>query len=216
MKQNLVEVVFIMDRSGSMYPLQQDSIGGFNAMLSKQQQEEGTAYVTTFLFNQRSEILHDRIDIKDVKPLTLNDYQVGGCTALYDCLGEAIKHIDMVHKYIKDDDKPEKVIFIITTDGYENASHKYRQKQIKKMIQDKTKKGWEFIYLAANIDAASTADEIGIEESRTCNYHHDAFGVENVYASVSEAIVQCRRSKKLSESWCDQVRQDYNSRKGTK
>ncbi len=216
MKENLVELVFIMDRSGSMYFLEKDCVGGFNAMLNKQKQEVGNAYVTTYLFNHQTTLLHDRLDIKEVNEMKVADYLVGGSTALYDCLGEAINHVEMIHKYIRKEDQPEQVIFVITTDGYENASHNYSQRKIKKMIQEKTKKGWEFIYLAANIDAQDSAAMMGIAKERAQNYHHDAQGISNVFDSVSDAISHCRINKKMSDSWNQKVAKDYNSRKGKK
>ena len=209
-----VELVFIMDRSGSMYSLEQDCVGGFNATLAKQKEQEGTVYVTTYLFNHESQIVHDRLKIEDVKTMRNQDYMVGGSTALLDCLGDAMSHIEMIHKYIRSEDQVDQVLFVIMTDGQENASHKYSYHKIKKMIQEKTKKGWEFIYLAANIDAASNANMLGIDESNCSNYHHDKQGVENFFGSINDAISQCRKEGKLNASWKNKVANDYKLRKG--
>ena len=193
MKNNITELVFILDRSGSMSGFEADTIGGFNSTIEKQREQEGKVYVSTVLFDNYSEVLHDRVDINEVKPMTRNDYQVRGCTALLDAIGGAIHHIGHVHKYARPEDVPEHTIFVITTDGMENASHHYSSADIKRKIQRQTEKyGWEFIFLAANIDAAETADDLGIRPDRAANYKQTNRGVEMSYYAMSEAISSVR------------------------
>ena len=193
MKKNLTELVFILDRSGSMAGLEGDTIGGFNAMIEKQKKEPGEAFVSTILFDNVSEVLHDRVDINEIKPMTRNDYNVRGCTALLDAIGGAIHHIGNVHKYARPEDVPEHTIFVITTDGMENASHRYSSQDIKAKIKRQTEKyGWEFIFLAANIDAVETAENIGIRRERAANYRQTNKGVERSYYAMSEAITTVR------------------------
>ena len=189
MKKNLTEMVFILDRSGSMQGLEGDTIGGFNAMLEKQKLEEGEAFVSTVLFDDESSVLHDRVDIQKVAPMTRRDYFVGGCTALLDAVGEAIRHIANVHKYAREEDVPEKTVFVITTDGMENASRKYTYEKVKKMISlQQEKYGWEFLFLGANIDAAREAARFGIREDRAANYHADSKGTAVIYEAMSDAV----------------------------
>ena len=189
---NTTELVFILDKSGSMSGMEKDTIGGFNSMIEKQKQVEGKAYVSTVLFSSRSEVLHDRKDLSEIAPLAKEDYQVGGMTALLDAIGGAIKHISNVHKYIRPEDVPARTIFVITTDGMENMSREYSHSQIKKLIKEKEEKcGWEFIFLAANIDAGEVAESIGISRGRAINYDVGEETTE-MYEELSETLCCCR------------------------
>lgn len=193
MKNNLTELVFIIDRSGSMSGFEADTVGGFNSTIEKQRAQEGKVYVSTVLFDNCSEVIHDRVDINEIKPMTRKDYQVRGCTALYDAIGEAIHHIGNVHKYARPEDVPEHTIFIITTDGMENASRRYSGADIKRKIKRQTERyGWEFIFLAANIDAGEEAEKIGIRRERAAVYRQTERGVERNYYAMSEAITSVR------------------------
>ena len=193
MKNNITELVFILDRSGSMAGFEADTIGGFNATIEKQKKQDGKVYVSTVLFDNESKVIHDRVDISEIKPMTCEEYQVGGCTALLDAIGGAIHHIGNVHKYARPEDVPEHTIFIITTDGMENASYRYSSREIKEKIQRQNEKyGWEFIFLAANIDAVETAERIGIRRERAANYRQTKKGVEKSYFAMSEAITAVR------------------------
>ena len=214
MKKNLTELVFILDRSGSMSGLENDTIGGFNAMIEKQKKEPGEALVSTVLFDNESEVIHDRVDIQKIKPMTRNEYYVRGCTALLDAVGGAIHHIGNVHKYAREEDRPEKTLFVITTDGMENASRKYSYEKLKAMIQrQKEKYGWEFLFLGANIDAAREASRFGISADRAANYHADSKGTNVIYETVNEAITQVRCcSAPLSADWKQRVDEDYKNR----
>jgi uncharacterized protein YegL len=196
MKNNITEIVFILDRSGSMSGFEADTIGGFNATIEKQKEQDGKVYVSTVLFDNTSEVIHDRIDINEIKRMTRRDYQVRGCTALLDAIGGAIHHIGNIHKYARPEDVPEHTIFIITTDGMENASHRYSSDKVKEMIKRQTEKyGWEFIFLAANIDAVETAENIGIRKERAANYRQTKDGVYRSYCAMSEAISTVRRNR---------------------
>ena len=215
MKKNLTEMVFILDRSGSMQGLEGDTIGGFNAMLEKQKLEEGEAFVSTVLFDDESSVLHDRVDIQKVAPMTRRDYFVGGCTALLDAVGEAIRHIANVHKYAREEDVPEKTVFVITTDGMENASRKYTYEKVKKMISlQQEKYGWEFLFLGANIDAAREAARFGIREDRAANYHADSKGTAVIYEAMSDAVGCVRACRPMSVDWKKKVDADYKKRGG--
>ena len=184
-KNNITELVFIIDRSGSMSGLEEDTIGGFNSMIEKQKKLDGKVYVSTVLFDNVSEVIHDRVDIFEVKPMTEEDYNVRGCTALLDAVGGAIHHIGNVHKYARPEDVPAKTMFIITTDGMENASHNYSSDRVKEMIRRQEEKyGWEFIFVAANIDAVETAERIGIRRERAANYTHTKDGTKRMYDAV--------------------------------
>ena len=184
-KNNITELVFIIDRSGSMSGLEADTIGGFNSMIEKQKKLDGKAYVSTVLFDNVSEVIHDRVDIEKVELMTDKDYYVRGCTALLDAVGGAIHHIGNVHKYARPEDVPEKTMFIITTDGMENASHNYSSERVKEMIRCQEEKyGWEFIFVAANIDAVETAKRIGIRRERAANYSHTKGGTKRLYDAV--------------------------------
>ena len=212
MKKNLTEMVFILDKSGSMQGLEKDTIGGFNSMIERQKMQEGEALVSTVLFSNDSRVIHDRVDIRRIEPLTDRQYYVGGCTALIDAIGGAIHHIGNVHKYAREEDVPEHTVFIITTDGMENASHRYSSDEVKQMVKrQKEKYGWEFLFLGANIDAAETASDIGIRRDRAANFYADSMGVELSFASVSEAVSTARSGRMFSPSWKAKVEENYFS-----
>ena len=214
MKKGLTEVVFILDRSGSMSGLEGDTIGGFNSMIEKQKKEEGEALVSTILFDNYSEVLHDRVEVSKIEPLTDRDYTVRGCTALLDAIGGAIHHIGNVHKYARNEDIPEHTIFIITTDGMENASHQYNREKIKAMIErQKTKYGWEFLFLGANIDAIETARSYGIDQDRAVEYNCDSVGTGLNFEAMSEAITTMRCSAPLTADWKKKVEADRKKRR---
>lgn len=214
MKKNLTEIVFILDRSGSMAGLENDTIGGFNAMIEKQKREPGEALISTVLFDNVCEVLHDRVPLERIAPMTERDYYVRGCTALLDAVGGAIHHIGNIHKYAREEDRPEKTLFVITTDGMENASRKYSYDRLKAMIErQKDKYGWEFLFLGANIDAAREAARFGIGADRAANYHADSKGTGVIYETVSEAICQVRAcAAPLSADWKQRVDEDYKKR----
>ena len=215
MKKNLTELVFILDRSGSMAGLASDTIGGFNAMIAKQKQEEGEALVSTVLFDNECQVIHDRVTLDKVPPLTEREYAVRGCTALLDAVGGAIHHIGNVHKYAREEDRPEKTLFVITTDGMENAIRRYTYDQVKAMIErQKEYYGWEFLFLGANVDAAREAARFGIAPDRAANYHADHQGTIVVYETVNEAVHQVRCcAAPLSSSWKKKVDRDFLGRK---
>ena len=212
----MTELVFILDRSGSMSGLEKDTIGGFNSMLEKQRKEPGDAVVSTVLFDNEIEVIHDRVVIADVPNLTDKEYFVRGCTALLDAVGGAIHHIGNVHKYARKEDVPEKTLFIITTDGMENASHHYTYDKVRQMIErQKERYGWEFLFLGANIDAAAEAKRFGIDESMVANYHCDEVGTVLNYEVISEAITSVRTSAApLSADWKKRIDADYKKRGG--
>lgn len=213
MKKNLTELVFILDRSGSMAGLEDDTVGGFNAMIQKQKQEPGEAYVSTVLFDNHSTVIHDRVDIQKVSPLTRREYYVRGCTALLDAVGRAIHHIGNVHKYAREEDRPEKTLFVITTDGLENASREYTYDRVRRMIEhEKEKYGWEFLFLGANIDAAKEAVRFGIDPDRAANYHADRQGTAVIYETVSEAVCNVRACRPMTADWKRRVDEDYQNR----
>ncbi len=213
MKKNLTEIVFILDRSGSMAGLEDDTIGGFNAMIQKQKAEDGEAFVSTILFDNHTEVIHDRVDIREVEPMTRKDYSVRGCTALLDAVGKSIHHIGNVHKYSREEDRPEKTVFVITTDGMENASREYSYARVRKMIEhEKEKYGWEFLFLGANIDAAKEAARFGISEDCAANYHADCKGTAVIYEAMSEAVCNVRASRPMTAAWKQRVEEDYNKR----
>jgi uncharacterized protein YegL len=209
MKNNITELVCILDRSGSMSGLESDTIGGFNALIEKQKKEDGTCYVSTVLFDTECAVLHDRVPIDEIKPMTADDYVPGGCTALLDAIGGAIHHIGNVHKYARPEDVPEHTIFVITTDGLENASKRYGSTKVKKMIEhEKEKYGWEFIFLAANIDAVETAEHIGISRNRAANYRADGMGTDLMFSTVAKAVSSVRYSMALDDSWAADLEED--------
>ena len=213
MKKNLTEIVFILDRSGSMAGLEKDTIGGFNSMINRQKQADGEAYISTVLFDTETQVIHDRKNLKTIAPMTEKDYFVRGCTALLDAIGGAIHHIGNVHKYAREEDRPEKTLFIITTDGMENASRKYSSDKVKQMIErQKSKYGWEFLFLGANIDAVETAGKFGIQADRAVNYHSDKKGTALNYEVLSEAISSVRASRPLESNWKQRIDEDYESR----
>ena len=213
MKKNLTEIVFILDRSGSMAGLEADTIGGFNAMIRKQKDEAGEAYVSTILFDNHTEVIHDRVDIQKIRPMTCKDYYVRGCTALLDAVGMSIHHIGNVHKYAREEDRPEKTIFVITTDGMENASKEYTYDHVRRMIERQQQKyGWEFLFLGANIDAAKEAARFGITEDRAANYHADHQGTAVIYEAMSEAVCNVRACRPMSADWKRNVDEDYKKR----
>lgn len=213
MKKNVTEVVFILDKSGSMSGLEKDTIGGYNSMLNKQRKAEGEAFVTTVLFNHQYELLHDRINVRGISPITELDYEVGGTTALLDAIGFSIQKIGNVQKYTSEEERADKVLFVITTDGMENASREFRPNQIKKMIKhQKEKHGWNFIFLGANIDAISTAAQLGIDEDFAVDYHADNIGTKLNYEMVSDAVVKLRSGKNIDRSWKEGIDRDYQGR----
>lgn len=226
----MTEIVFILDRSGSMSGLESDTIGGFNAMIEKQRAEtEDDAVVSTVLFDHESIVLHDRVPLADIKPLTRKDYEVRGSTALLDAVGDAVKHIRNIHKYAREEDRPQKTLFIITTDGMENSSVKFSYEEIKETIERQKELGWEFIFLGANIDAAEVAEHIGIDARRAVNYHADHMGTAHVFGAVSRFISSSRRrrrfdsdpsrpnealmSEEVDDTWREDIDKDFNDRK---
>lgn len=214
MKKQLTEIVFILDRSGSMCGLEADTIGGFNSLIAKQKKEEGEALISTILFDDCTEVLHDRVPLDRIKPMTEEDYYVRGCTALMDALGKAIKHISTIHKYAREEDRPSKTIFIITTDGKENASRQYSSERVKKMVEErKSKYGWEFLFLGANIDAVETAGHFGISKDRAVNYHSDSEGTALNYEVLSDAICSVRACRPLTAAWKTRIDSDFEKRK---
>ena len=214
MKNNLTELVFILDRSGSMQGLEGDTIGGFNAMIDKQKKEPGEAFVSTVLFDDRPEVLHDRVKVREVRPITDKEYNVRGCTALLDAIGGAIHHIGNIHKYARPEDVPEHTLFVIATDGMENASRRYSARQVKEMIQrQKEKYNWEFLFLGANIDAVETAGHLGIDPDRAVNYHCDSEGTRLNFEVVAQAAAAVRCSAPLDAHWKDAIEEDFRKRK---
>lgn len=216
MKKNLTEIVFILDRSGSMSGLEADTIGGFNSMIEKQKKEAGEALISTVLFDNFSEVIHDRVPVGRVEPMTDREYYVRGCTALLDAIGGAIHHIGNIHKHAREEDVPEHTLFVITTDGMENASRRYDSETVKKMIErQKAKYGWEFLFLGANIDAVETASRFGIGADRAVNYHSDHQGTQLNYEVLSEAVSTVRCSAALGMEWKKRIDEDYKTRKYT-
>ena len=212
MKNSITELVCILDRSGSMAGLENDTVGGFNAMLEKQKKQGGACYVSTVLFANESSVLHDRVPIEAVRPMTADDYVSGGCTALLDAIGGAVRHIGHIHKYARPEDVPEHTVFVITTDGMENASRRYGSEEVKAMIeQAKEMHGWEFLFLAANIDAVETAAHIGISSDRAANYRSDGVGTALMYSVASEAVSAVRFSAPMPQGWARRLNRDAKS-----
>lgn len=221
MKKGLTEIVFILDRSGSMSGLESDTIGGYNSMIEKQKKEEGEALISTVLFDGQTDVLHDRVPLDKISPITEKEYYVRGSTALLDAVGGAIHHIGNVHKYAREEDVPEKTLFIITTDGMENSSRRYSYDKVKKMIEkQKEKYHWEFIFLGANIDAVGVADRFGVDRQHAVRYECDSAGTALNFR-VMNKMVSCARSAKsakaMNEAFCseemlDEVREDYKRR----
>jgi len=221
MRKNLTEIIFILDRSGSMCGLERDTIGGYNSLLEKQKKEEGEAIVSTVLFDDRQEVLHDRVDIKKMQPITEKEYYVRGCTALLDAVGGAIHHIGNVHKYAREEDRPEKTLVIITTDGMENASQSYTYDKVKRMVErQKEKYGWEFLFLGANIDAISVAGRFGINANRAVQYECDSEGTAVNYKVLSETVSRVRAcaapkmmDEVLGDDWKAEIEKNYSKRR---
>jgi uncharacterized protein YegL len=213
MKKDLTELVFILDRSGSMGGLESDTIGGYNAMLNKQIGVDGEAYITTVLFDDGYELLHDRINLKGVKPITEKEYFVRGTTALLDAIGKTIHKIVNVQRNTSESEQAEKVLFVITTDGFENSSKEYSYSKIKAMIEkQKSRYGWEFLFLGANIDAVSEAAKFGIDSSRATQFHNDGDGIELNYAVVCETISEFRTTNAIPKQWKKRINEDYEKR----
>ncbi len=213
----MTEIVFILDRSGSMSGLEDDTIGGFNSMIKKQQEEtDGDALISTILFDHESIVLHDRVPLAKVKPLTRKDYEVRGTTALLDAVGDAVKHIKNIHKYAREEDRPQKTLFIITTDGMENASYKFSYADIKKLIEQQKELGWEFVFMGANIDAVEVAGHIGIDARRAVNYHSDKKGTQEAYGAMAmfaSGFAGASADFFDDDSWRKSIDKDFKSRK---
>ncbi len=206
-------MVFILDRSGSMAGLEDDTIGGFNAMVEKQKKEEGEALLSAVLFSDRSKVVYDRVDVRKVEPMTDRQYSVGGCTALLDAVGDAIRHIANVHKYAREEDRPGRTVFVITTDGMENASRRFGYDEVKRLIRkEQEKHGWEFLFLGANIDAAETAEMVGIRRDRAVRYACDGAGTRLNYEVVGKTISKMRRDEKIEPCWSAEIAADYAKR----
>ena len=215
MKKGLTEIVFILDRSGSMSGLEKDTIGGFNSLIEKQKKEEGLCLVSTVLFDYDSDVIHDRVDIHKVNPLTEKEYFARGSTALLDAIGRAIHHIGNVHKYARKEDRPEKTLFVITTDGMENSSRQYTYSKVKQLVQrQKEKYGWEFMFLGANIDALETAESFGIDRDMAVDYKNDAAGTALNYQVLSDTIKSVRRAphRVINRQWKCSIEEDYRNR----
>ena len=208
MGNNITEIVFILDRSGSMAGMESDTIGGFNSIIESQKKLDGKAYVSTVLFDNECEVLHDRVELKNIEPMNDQQYYVRGCTALMDAIGGAIHHIGNVHKYARKEDVPEKTIFFITTDGMENASRKYDSRRVKEMVRRQEEKyGWEFVFVAANIDAVETAAHIGIRRERAANYQQTKEGTRAMYDCADEIFSIFRRGEPIKETWKDKLKE---------
>ena len=213
MENNILELVFILDRSGSMHGLEKDTVGGFNSMIEKQKQLEGKVFVSTVLFNDKHKLLHDRKLIDEIEPMKESEYETYGCTALLDAVGNSIIHISNIHKYLRKEDVPSKVMFVITTDGLENASNEFNKKTVKKMIEDKQREGWEFLFVGANIDAVETAEDYGINTDNAVNYHADAKGTGVLYDTVESAIKHYRTKGQINKNWSKSIKDDFEKRK---
>ncbi|MBP0990764.1 MAG: VWA domain-containing protein [Oscillospiraceae bacterium] len=213
-KNNVTELVFILDRSGSMGGLESDTIGGFNSLIEKQKKQDGECYVSTVLFDNVSEVIYDRVKLADIKPMTEKEYYVRGCTALIDAIGGAVHHIEKVHKYVRPEDVPEHTMFVIITDGLENASSKYSSDEVKKAVERKKEEfGWEFLFIGANIDSVETAKHFGIGADRAVNYHADKKGTKVLYETVAETVCCMRSSAPIGDSWSRKINEDFESRK---
>jgi len=213
MKNNLTEIIFILDRSGSMSGLESDTIGGYNSLLEKQKTNPGKAYISTILFNTYSEVIHDRLDIHNVPLMSEKDYSAQGCTALLDAIGGAIKHVGNIHKYAREEDRPNNTLFIITTDGMENSSRYYNYENVKNLIEvQKERYGWEFIFLGANIDAIEVASRFGISKERAANYNADSEGTELNFKIMNEEIQNLRMNRNISDDWKNRIDKDYKKR----
>ena len=211
-KNRLTEMIFILDRSGSMAGLESDTIGGFNALIEKQKKEDGKAFVTTVLFDNQQKTVHDRVSLAEVAPMTEKEYYVGGSTALLDAVGDAVTHIEKVHRYIRPEDVPEHTMVVITTDGMENSSRRWRASEVKKLVEKKKEEGWEFLFLGANIDAVSEAARFGIDADKAVRYCNDPAGVQKNFAGVARAMSCMRAGARLDASWKEEIEEDYKNR----
>ena len=211
--KNLTEVVFILDRSGSMEGLEADTIGGFNSMLAKQKKTEGEVLVSTVLFDHETEVLHDRVPLSEIKNMTEEEYWTRGSTALLDAVGSSIQHIKNVHKYAREEDRPEKTLFVITTDGMENSSYHFDYNEVKKLVEAQKESGWEFIFLGANIDAIGTAGHLGIDADRAVNYHSDSIGTKAIFSGISSFVSSFAAMPEVGNSWRKSIDDDYKQRK---
>ncbi len=214
MQKNLTEIVFILDRSGSMGGLEDDTIGGYNSVLKKQQAMEGEATITTVLFDDKYELLHDRINLKAVSPITQKEYFVRGATALLDAIGRTIAKIDAALSHTAEEYRAEKVLFVITTDGMENASREFSYARVRELVEKQKQKGWEFLFLGANIDAVETAGKFGIDEDRAANFHADKEGLKQNFMGVNDAVSGLRACNAVPASWKEGIEKDYTGRKG--
>ena len=213
MNKELTEIVFILDRSGSMCGLEADTIGGFNSMLEKQKQAEGKAILSAVLFSDQSQVLYDRVDIDRIEPMTDRQYQVGGCTALLDAIGGAVHHIGNVHKYAREEDRPGKTVFVITTDGMENSSRHYSYEKVQKMVKRQQERyGWEFLFLGANMDTISAARSFGIREDRAVRYKCDSVGTSKNFSAVSDALCSFRVKACIAPDWSKEIEEDVRER----
>ena len=214
MNDKLTEMVFILDRSGSMSGKEADTIGGFNSLIEKQKNEDGECLVSVVLFDHEMDVLYDRVSIKDMPAMTEREYFTRGSTALLDAMGGAIHHIGNVHKYAREEDRPAKTIFVITTDGLENASRIYSADKVRSMVKhEQDKYGWEFLFLGANIDAVETARAYGLREGHAVRFHNDKRGIDLNYTVVSETVAKFRKGTAIEEDWCKEIDRDYKGRK---
>ena len=211
-RNDLTELVFILDRSGSMAGLESDTIGGFNSLIDKQKKVDGKAFVTTVLFDNQQKTVHDRVDLAEVAPMTEKEYYVGGSTALLDAVGDTVTHIEKIHKYVRPEDVPAHTMVVITTDGMENSSHRWRAADVKKLVEKKKEGGWEFLFLGANIDAVSEAARFGIDADRAVRYCNDSVGVRKNFSAVGKAMASLRRDSCMPASWKEEIEEDYKSR----
>ena len=211
-RNDLTELVFILDRSGSMAGLESDTIGGFNSLIDKQKKVDGKAFVTTVLFDNQQKTVHDRVDLAEVAPMTEKEYYVGGSTALLDAVGDTVTHIEKIHKYVRPEDVPAHTMVVITTDGMENSSHRWRAADVKKLVEKKKEGGWEFLFLGANIDAVSEAARFGIDADRAVRYCNDSEGVRKNFSAVGKAMAHLRREACMPASWKEEIEEDYKSR----
>ena len=212
--KNITEMVFILDRSGSMSGLESDTIGGFNSLIEKQKKEAGKCFVSTVLFSDTMQTVHDRVALKNIEKMTEEDYVPMGCTALYDAIGNTVAHITNIHRYIRKEDVPANTVFVIITDGYENASREYTHKKVKELVENKKQKeGWEFMFIGANIDAAATAETIGIGRNMAANYCADERGTGVVFEALAAPLAACRASKKVDANWSAEIEADLKNRK---
>ena len=213
--KDTVELIFLLDRSGSMQGMELDTIGGFNSFLEKQKNKKGNkTIVSLVLFNSRTEVIYNRVPINDVKPLTQKNYIVGGSTALIDSISGSINHVLKVHHLLGKENKPNKVMFVITTDGYENSSHRYSNRDLKNMVLKKEEEGWEFIFLGANIDSYHAVHRYGFRHERVSNFRNDSKGIKRLYESLHEAVDDLRSNREIRNEWKERVENDFKTRKG--